>query len=164
MKARILNETSWILINDYGTNCGIITKNDQGFGLMKPKSRRFNSIEELIKTEFPKSKFSGEEERESGNKEKIKVHQYPTKHEHATLIKENLINDITVYSYKTDENSQVEYAAGYYGLNFSNGMTLAFCPKLATIIEYGFLGPFETDFDAKFQIKIWNRDNNESND
>lgn len=50
--------------------------------------------------------------------------------------------------------SKVYFAAGYYGINFDNGGWMdAFCPKLATLRKYEFIGPFKTLTDAQLAVK-----------
>lgn len=50
--------------------------------------------------------------------------------------------------------SKVYFAAGYYGINFENGGWMdAFCPKLATLRKYEYVGPFKTSTDAQIAIK-----------
>lgn len=50
--------------------------------------------------------------------------------------------------------SKVFFSAGYYGINFENGGWMeSFCPKLATLRKYEFVGPFKTQTDAQIAIK-----------
>lgn len=50
--------------------------------------------------------------------------------------------------------SKVYFAAGYYGINFDNGGWLdAFCPKLATLRKYPYIGPFKTEVDMNIAIQ-----------
>lgn len=51
-------------------------------------------------------------------------------------------------------SSKVYFAAGHYGINFDNGGWMeAFCPKLATLRKYEFIGPFKTATDAQIAVK-----------
>ena len=56
--------------------------------------------------------------------------------------------------------SKVFFAAGYYGINFDNGGWLdAFCPKLATLRKYPYIGPFKTESDMSIAIQRKKRTN-----
>lgn len=51
-------------------------------------------------------------------------------------------------------NSSVFFAAGHYGINFDNGGWLdSFCPKLATLRKYEYIGPFKTATDMTIAIQ-----------
>jgi hypothetical protein len=51
-------------------------------------------------------------------------------------------------------DSKVHFAAGYYGINFTNGGWMdAFCPKVSTLRKYEFVGPFKNLADAQIAIR-----------
>ena len=50
--------------------------------------------------------------------------------------------------------SKVFFSAGYYGIKFENGGWLSsFCPKIATLRKYPFIGPFKTEIDVNIAIQ-----------
>jgi len=50
--------------------------------------------------------------------------------------------------------STVYFAAGYYGINFTNGGWMeSHCPKLSTLHKYEFIGPFKTQTDMQIAIQ-----------
>jgi hypothetical protein len=51
-------------------------------------------------------------------------------------------------------DSKVYFAAGYYGINFTNGGWMdSFCPKVSTLRKYEFVGPFKNLADAQIAIR-----------
>ena len=55
------------------------------------------------------------------------------------------------------ENSNVYYAAGWYAINFDKGWKHGNCPKLNTLITYGYEGPFKTKIELKQRLKVLNK-------
>lgn len=55
--------------------------------------------------------------------------------------------DLPLYS-KT-EAGNVPYCAGYYIIHFNKGPMPAHCPKLKTLQDYGYDGPFKTEMEMK---------------
>jgi hypothetical protein len=56
--------------------------------------------------------------------------------------------------YKKTATSQQYFAAGYYGIKFPRlGWSDAFCPRLNTLNDYDFIGPFKNLSDAQLAIK-----------
>jgi len=58
------------------------------------------------------------------------------------------------------EKSKSFHAAGYYGIQFPNGWTTSFCPRLNTLKGYSYIGPFKTQEDMTLAIQ---RKKNERN-
>ena len=54
-------------------------------------------------------------------------------------------------------NSDVLYAAGWYAINFEKGWKHGNCPKLSTLITYGYEGPFKTKIELKQRLKVLNK-------
>jgi len=59
--------------------------------------------------------------------------------------------------YTKIEGSDVYYAAGYYCINFEKGWKHAHGPKLATLVKYGYEGPFKTEDEMRQRLKVLNR-------
>ena len=55
------------------------------------------------------------------------------------------------------ENSKIYYAAGWYAVNFEKGWKHANCPKLNTLVMYGYEGPFKTNMELKQRLKVLNK-------
>jgi len=61
-------------------------------------------------------------------------------------------DNLPTFTKKLD--SKVYFAAGYYGINFSNGGWMdSFCPKVSTLRKYEFVGPFKNLTDAQIAIR-----------
>jgi hypothetical protein len=59
--------------------------------------------------------------------------------------------------YTKIENGDICYAAGYYCINFEKGWKYARGPKLATLLKYGFVGPFHDKIQMRQQLKKLNK-------
>ena len=73
-------------------------------------------------------------------------YDYPTKH-----IPYNAVYDVQhkLPLYSKSPNSKNMYAAGYYCVKFSKGWVKGFCPKLSTILENEYEGPFKTVIEQR---------------
>lgn len=146
-----LTETTWILTAD-GSRLGLVSQTKDCIaivGNIEPKKyadmsalqKRFNNsiiIENFAEAEIdePASNING----------------FPVKHSYVF----NVLED-PVPNYTRTESSTARYAAGYYGLKFPNGWTQSFCPKLTTLTEYEYVGPFTTKLEMQHQITAKNR-------
>ena len=95
----------------------------------------------------------------------------PTNHDEAFYLKGHLIDYPTPFALESDhpdysdelplytkiDGSDVYYAAGYYCINFEKGWKHAHGPKLATLVKYGFEGPFKTEDEMRQRLKVLNR-------
>ena len=71
---------------------------------------------------------------------------YPTKH-----TPYNAVYDVQhkLPLYSKSQNSNNMYAAGYYCVKFPKGWVKGFCPKLSTIAENEYRGPFKTVIEQR---------------
>ena len=67
----------------------------------------------------------------------------------------NYIEELPLYL-KTS-NSNVYYAAGWYCINFEKGWKHSHSPKLATLLKYGYEGPYKTELDCRAVMKRLNK-------
>ena len=67
----------------------------------------------------------------------------------------NYIEELPLYL-KT-LNSDVYYAAGWYCIDFEKGWKHSHSPKLATLLKYGYQGPFKTELDCRAVMKRLNK-------
>lgn len=145
-----LNNTTWILSVD-GERHALVSQQPDG------KISLFGKINGLYKnmTEFTSKfpKLSIEEPYEPlTEKEQGQCEGYPIKHSTwYNVAKEPLPN------YSRTENSAIKYAAGYYALKFPNGWSASFCPKLSTLAEYEYTGPFTTKIEMQSVISSKNK-------
>lgn len=65
------------------------------------------------------------------------------------------IDDLPIYA--KIEGKGIYYAAGYYCINFEKGWKKSRGPKLATLLKYGFEGPFKTELEMRQRLKMLNK-------
>lgn len=148
---RPLTESSWIL-NLNGERIGLVSKVNEkyqiigkiGSGIHDSIDSMASSIGGKIIVEQP---IEPQQEKETGM-----VGGYPIKHSEWYNATEE-----PVPSYTRIQKSDNRYAAGYYGLRFPNGWTQSFCPKLTTLVEYEYIGPFTTKLEMQHQISTKNK-------
>ena len=66
--------------------------------------------------------------------------------------------------YTKIEGNKVYYAAGYYCINFEKGWKQANGPKLATLLKYGFTGPYKTEMEMRQQLRFLNKQKRKGQD
>jgi hypothetical protein len=149
-----ITETSWIL-NKSGEKLAIIsqTSNDVIIIGNVPK-KKHKSIDELI--QYLGNDVTLEEPAQAEiEKEAAEINGYPIKHE----VWYDVLNE-GIPSYTRTKNSAIRYAAGYYALKFTNGWSPSFCPKLSTLSEYEYLGPFKSKLEMQNSISQKNNSSN----
>lgn len=154
-KLKKITEQSYIL-SEFGVTESLITINeDNTIVCLGNEILTFKSWDEFEKS--IKFEIDNDDGPESENEEII-LFNLPIKH------KKSFNVDRDPISYTKSENSNIRYAAGYWGLKFDNGMTPAFCPKLSTVLmTEGSIGPFSTKLEMNNAISNYKfRGNNES--
>jgi hypothetical protein len=75
-----------------------------------------------------------------------------------------IVIDATHPDYREDlpiyakiEGKGIYYAAGYYCIDFEKGWKKSRGPKLATLLKYGFEGPFKTELEMRQRLKMLNK-------
>ena len=63
----------------------------------------------------------------------------------------------TVPSYTKSDKSKIRYAAGYYGIMFSDQYVPAFCPKVSTLAKYTTMGPFSEVITLRSELLLANK-------
>jgi hypothetical protein len=63
-------------------------------------------------------------------------------------------NDLPLYVKK--EGSEVVFAAGFYAIKFPHAWVKSHNPKLSTLLEYGYQGPWETRQEMKDALRRLN--------
>jgi hypothetical protein len=136
---------------------GILTLNGERIGLISNKESEFR----VIGGEFNGLYKSVHEfERKIGKKLYIEhpvisiqepeagtVEGFPVKHSpHHNVSIEPIPN------YTRTISSDIKYAAGYYGIKFATGWTPSFCPKVTTLFDSEYIGPFKTKIEMRHQI------------
>lgn len=130
----------WIVENNNG-KVGTIRKLDTGYEFFDQRTKTTEMIESIKNFKATKVVEKNQE---------CKIHEgYPT-------------NSPTVFAYQHDslptfkkkENSKLVFSAGYYILKYSGmGWQHAFCPKLETLNNYQYRGPYLTEWDMNINLK-----------
>jgi len=60
--------------------------------------------------------------------------------------------------YAKIEGKSVYYSAGYYCIDFEKGWKKSHGPKLATLLKYGYEGPFKTELEMRQRLKTLNKE------
>lgn len=146
---RPLTDSSWMLSVN-GERMGIASKTKDGRISMIGKTAAgvYASFDEIGKasgaTIIMESPPEQVHEKEAGL-----VDGFPVKHD----TWHNVETD-PIPSYTRTTKSNNRFAAGYYALHFANGWTQSFCPRLSTLSEHEFVGPFKTKLEMQHNISI----------
>lgn len=151
IKATELTEKSWLLSED-SKKMGLLRKTVDGYAIIggphHGKSGTHENIEELFgqRLKFVKPKKKNEE------KETIFVEGYPIKHEISFLVEsqENL------HTYTKKEGSADLYIAGYFCIEFRGKWHGSFCPRVKTLDENDWMGPYKTKLEMDHTIRMEN--------
>jgi hypothetical protein len=139
-KLKPVTDTSWIL-HQNGTRLAMIIANNKGYSAIgNLPTKHFNNLTELCHVLGGKVIFEEPEiqvEKEVGN-----VYGYPIKH--------NTAHDLAIDrypSYAKTKGSNNRFAAGYYSVLFSHGWVQSYCPKISTLDDNIWIGPFYTKLE-----------------
>lgn len=141
-----LTETSWILSSDGVQLALIISKNNELVALgSKLERSKFKDISDLSKCLG--SKVTVEKTEDDSVEEVGNINGYPVKHTTAVALEDQ---ELPVY--KRSASSNTLYSAGYYGVKFPNGWVQSYCPKITTLQENEFIGPFTSKLEMQNAI------------
>ena len=146
-----LTTTSWILSCD-GDRFGLVSDlKDKISVISKLSQKEFKDLAELkiiLGNLHIDNTVKAKTETVANN-----INGFPIKHP-------TYFNAITepLPTYTKTETSQLRYAAGYYALKFSYTWTPSFCPKIETLEEYDYIGPFTTKLELQHQISSKNKE------
>lgn len=151
MNLKSITDNAWLLIAE-GTNenVGLLSKDHNGYLLMANQVKiRFESeseINDFFKVDIFKNVVESSEQQIE-----YYVKGYPVKYDNPYEVDpENKITDLPLYSKSKDSN--IFMCAGYYCIDFPKGPVTSYCPKYATLMKYGYHGPFKTMYDVKQEL------------
>lgn len=151
-KLKPITETSWLVINDSNDNrVGLLTEmRDQYILMIKGEKQHFINRKEVNKF-FNEDVFSNIDEvvTDSDVKKDYYINGFPVDFDNP---KEVILKGNTLPLFCKKATSDVYYSAGYYCLFFKKNIMPAFCPKLATLKEYQYAGPFKDEFEMKLEL------------
>ena len=136
-KLKPVTDTSWILLQN-GTRLAMIIADGTGYKAIGTLPiKYFSSLEDMSKKLGHPVEF--EEVEKPIELELSEVAGFPIKHNSAF----DILND-NFPSYAKTSKSSNRFAAGYYGILFNYGWVSSYCPKVSTLNEYEWIGPFKT--------------------
>jgi len=150
---QLLPDRFWIIENN-GVRIGTIQRHDENNFVVTGTD---STIAQLSKKEV-NDQFHIFDQKEIVKKVqdvKKEVYGYPTKH-----VPYNAVLDVKhkIPLYSKSENSSNMYAAGYYLVHFPKGWVKGFCPKMITISNNEFKGPFKTVMEQRQAFSNVNKD------
>ncbi len=151
IKATELTPKSWLLSKS-SKKLGLLreTKND-GYAIIGgPYSGDYSELKDLEKATGQPIKFVKPEKKEE--KDPIFVEGYPVKHEPIFLIE----SDVHYFVYTKKEGSQDQYGAGYFCIQFKGKWQSSYCPRIKTLEEHPWIGPFKTKLEMDHTIRVEN--------
>lgn len=153
----ILENRFWILESD-GQKVGTICKQEDRRYMFSCSdgTRIFDNQQQLQKN------FSGDwmwgstvsAPKEIKENEDNSVYDYPSKFKPY-----NMVFDVKkkLPLFNKSKKSKSLYCAGYYIIQFEKGWVRSYCPKLLTLENYPFKGPFRTSLEMKTELSNANK-------
>ena len=145
----VLKDKFWILQRD-GASVGTMRiETDHVSVMLDEKHSKYTSIEdaksslgvgEIVAVKTSVGQMQG-------------VLGYPTDLEEVYNIKE----EQGLPCYTKNKNSSVLHAAGWYGMHRNGLHAEAFCPKLNTLQNYPYIGPYKNQTDLRVAMTSWKR-------
>ena len=141
LQAREVVENSFWIVESKGTKVGTLRNKPEGYVFYENTSRTETVLDNLDRFRFEKQKI-----KKTVN---ASTNGYPTNVD--TVYNEQLQDTVPVYT-KT-ATSQQHFAAGYWGILFPHGWRPSFCPRLETLQNYPYIGPYTNESDMYLAMK-----------
>ena len=146
----VVSNKLWITYDDKGTKTGTLNQYEKDGTSCFCWFRTYKNDQRWYSVEDAADKFSFEEKAAVSSWHDQHVLGYPVIKIETFKVQER--DNLPCFT-KTP-SSKVFFAAGYYGIKFENGGWLdSFCPKLATLRKYEYIGPFKTETDMTIAIQ-----------
>ena len=143
---QLLPDRFWI-IEQNGVRIGTIQRHDENNFIVTGTD---SSIAQMSRDEVDEqfSIFQNTDVVNASSQPEIKkeVYAYPTKHTPYNAVLD-VKHKIPLYSKSPNSNNM--YAAGYYIVHFPKGWVKGFCPKLSTLANNEFQGPFKSVMEQR---------------
>ena len=143
---QLLPDRFWI-IEQNGVRIGTIQRHDENNFIVTGTD---SSIAQMSRDEVDEqfSIFQNTDVVNASSQPDIKkeVYEYPTKHTPYNAVLD-VKHKIPLYSKSPNSNNM--YAAGYYIVHFPKGWVKGFCPKLSTLANNEFQGPFKSVMEQR---------------
>ena len=150
--AKPISSQNWIL-TEWGTRIGVLTKTNDIWSIIEAGSlSEYKTIDDLCKDKKWSLIFEEKDIKEISTSKIDKVGKFPIKHDDPQNI------ELTpIPSYTKTKISSIRFAAGYWGIKFSNGWSPSFCPKLETVTSNESVGPFTSKVEMNTVIAQKNK-------
>lgn len=151
----VLNGKFWILENN-GVRVGTLSLDeDKKYMYTCDAGTSFFDNERQLKKSIGNIVWGGATNVEISNTPK-EVHGFP-----CSVVPYNTMYDVKrkLPLFNKSNKSKSIYCAGYYIVRFDRGWVRSFCPKLSTLENYDYKGPFKTDIEMKQELSYANRSN-----
>lgn len=151
----ILKNKYWI-VEDDNTKLGTLSFDNEKYIFSNKNETQFFADEKELKNKFgvsftwKESEFVVQEKQEQYD-----INGYPTGVKPFKCVYD-VKKKISLFS--KSEKSESLYCAGYFILKFPKGWTKAFCPKLVTIEQYEYQGPFKNLIEMKQALAKANKE------
>lgn len=136
----VIKDSFWI-VEERGVKIGTLRFSDNQYVFYDNRTASFVQLENV-----DNFSFSAETQKSTTS---ASVHGYPTNTDIAYEI--DLQDRVPIF--KKTATSTVYFAAGYYGILFPMGWRPSYCPKLDTLDNYTYIGPFKNEADMHLAIK-----------
>lgn len=143
LTAKTLMDNFWI-VEDRGNKIGTLKLVNDHYEFYNKQNNETSILESI-----DNFKIIGTDKKQTVNDT---VYSYPCNTEQAHNI--DLQDTVPIYT-KTATSKQY-FAAGYYGILFPMGWRPSFCPRLKTLSDYTYIGPFKNESDMQLSIKRQN--------
>lgn len=136
-KLKPVTDTSWILYHN-GVKKAMIVSTSTGLTAIGDITyKNFVDFNDLAKKIGGAITF--DETEKAAEPEASVIDGYPVKHPQTFDIKQN-----EYHSYTKKQGSTIRFAAGHFGILFNYGWVTSYCPKVITLEENQWIGPFRT--------------------
>ena len=148
----ILPEKFWIIENNDLKKLGTIQVGKQDVRVVIDGK---NYVYADFNSALDKLNISTSEEPLSSNLEKnnYTVNNYPVKNKPYNITYDA---GLGVSTYTKNQKSNCYHAAGYYIIRFDFAWAQAYCPKVTTLRQNKFQGPYMTQIEMKEQLRLNN--------
>lgn len=145
--AKSVTDNSWIVYDKNGIKEGLLSKERGKYVYIDTHISSFENKRQLVEYLGP-FKF---EQRVFVGDELLLIAGYEVDTKEVFDVNEEYPPTFT-----KREGSTIKYRAGYYGLSFPHGYSLALCPKESTIEKHGAIGPFKDRMVALQEVSLAN--------
>lgn len=154
IKAKPLLEGKFWIVSEDGENVGTLSKDEERFVYQCHSGTQVFDTERLLKKHLGKIVWSSKEVEEVEDNAELSIYGYDVSSKPATSMFD-IKRQLPLFT--KSKKSKSLYCAGYYIIHFDKGWVKSFCPKMTTIDNNEYQGPFKTVYDMKAALKNANR-------